>query len=70
LPDAAEVHYYDALSPQVQAAHGERMKDFEKRRWPYPVALVDGQVITVGSLSVYALVQAVEQARQEHLDER
>jgi hypothetical protein len=46
------------------------MKDFQERRWPYPVAVVDGQVISVGSLSVYAMIQAVEQARQEHLDGR
>lgn len=40
------------------------MEDFQARRWPYPVALVGGQVISVGSLSVYALLQAVEQAQQ------
>jgi len=41
------------------------MDEFQDRRWPYPVVLVDGQVLSVGSVSVYALLQAVEQARQE-----
>jgi hypothetical protein len=46
------------------------MKGFEERRWPYPVSLVDGQVISVGSLSVYALIQAVEQAQRGNEDGR
>ena len=64
FPGAVEVRYYDALSPDVRAAHEERIKAFAERRWPYPVALVEGKVISVGSLSVYALVQAVEQVRE------
>jgi disulfide oxidoreductase YuzD len=64
------VRYYDALSPQVRDEHQERMKGFEERRWPYPVSLVDGQVISVGSLSVYALIQAVEQAQRGNEDGR
>jgi len=63
FPGTVEVRYYDALSSDVRAAHEERMKDFEERRWPYPVSLVEGEVISVGALSVYSLVQAVERVK-------
>ena len=64
FPGAVEVRYYDALSPQVRAEHGEQMRQFEKLHWPYPVSLVDGEVISIGALSVYSLVEVVERIRR------
>ena len=63
FPGAVEVRYYDALSAAVRAVHEEQMKGFEERHWPYPVSLVNGEVISVGTLSVYSLVQAVEHVK-------
>jgi hypothetical protein len=68
FPGTVEVRYYDALSPDVRAAHEERMRGFEECHWPYPVSLVAGEVISVGTLSVYALVQAVERVREKPAD--
>ena len=62
------MRYYDALSPQVRVEHAERMRGFEQRRWPYPVALVDGEVISVGALSAFSLLQAVERAHRREQD--
>jgi disulfide oxidoreductase YuzD len=58
-----QVHYYDALNPAVRTEHAERMQSFEQKRWPYPIALVNGEVVSVGSVSSFVLFETVQSAQ-------
>ncbi len=53
FPGAVEVRYYDTLSPQVREAHAARMEQFAARHWPYPISIVEGEVVSVGGISVF-----------------
>jgi len=68
FPGAVEVRCYDTLSPQVRAVQAGRLRKFEEHRWPYPVSLVGGEVVSIGSLSAFSLLQAVERARRRSKD--
>ncbi len=62
------MRYYDALSPDVREAQGARLQHFAERRWPYPISVVGGEVISVGGLSVFGLLQAIDRIRQRDGD--
>jgi disulfide oxidoreductase YuzD len=70
FPGEVDVSYLDVFSPQVRDLHRERMQQFEERSWPYPISMVDGQVVSIGSVSVFALARAVERVRRRGVDER
>lgn len=64
FPGEVDVFYLDVFSPQVRGTHEERLQQFEERHWPYPISMVNGEIVSVGSISVFALARAVEKARR------
>lgn len=58
------MQYVDVRAGELEEAQLTQREQFEQRRWPYPISLVDGEVVIVGSISVFPLAQAVERARQ------
>lgn len=70
FPGAVEVRYYDALAPEMREAHAARLDLFARRHWPYPISLIDGEVVAVGGISVFGLLQAIGRVRWGNGDGR
>ena len=63
-----EVRYYDALSAEVREAQGARLQQFAEHRWPYPISVVGGEVVSVGGISVFGLLQVIDRLQRRNGD--
>jgi disulfide oxidoreductase YuzD len=58
--DAAEVLYHDTASPEVRAAHAERVTRIQREGLLYPVTFVDGEPVYDGAVSHAVILRAVQ----------
>ena len=61
FPDQVRVEYYDAALPEVQAQFSEVVDQARQRYWPYPLVLVNDQLVLAGDVNVYRLSRFVSE---------
>lgn len=62
FPDQVRVEYYDAALPEVQAQFAHVMDEARQRYWPYPLVLVNDQLVLAGDVNVYRLSKLIREA--------
>jgi disulfide oxidoreductase YuzD len=60
-----QISYYDAASSQTQEQFSEVIEEAKRRYWPYPLVLLDGQIVMAGDVNTYAISRLVSQALAE-----
>ncbi len=59
------VDYYDFADPRVQEHESEMMRSVQEHNWPLPVVAIDGEVKFKGFIGFWAIVEAIEAAREQ-----
>jgi disulfide oxidoreductase YuzD len=65
FPDQVRVEYHDAAVPAVQAQFSQVVDEARQRYWPYPLVLVNDQLVLAGDVNVYRLSKFI----REELDD-
>jgi disulfide oxidoreductase YuzD len=58
---AIRVCYYDISVPQIRAEHADTIAALRADELPFPVVLLDGQVLYAGAINPLRIVAAVAQ---------
>lgn len=61
FPDQVRVEYYDAALPEVQAQFSQVVEEAKQRYWPYPLVLVNDQLVLAGDVNVYRLSRFIRE---------
>lgn len=61
FPDQVRVEYYDAALPEVQAQFSQVVEEAKQRYWPYPLVLVNDQLVLAGDVNVYRLSRFIQE---------
>jgi disulfide oxidoreductase YuzD len=61
FPDQVRVEYYDAALPEVRAHFCEVVEEARQRYWPYPLVLVNDQLVLAGDVNVYRLSKFIRE---------
>jgi len=59
FPDQVSVEYHDAALPEIQAQFSQVVDEARRRYWPYPLVLVNDQLVLAGDVNVYHLSKFV-----------
>lgn len=59
---AVDVRYYDLSDPAVRAAHDEQLAELREQQLPFPVVLLDNNLLYAGAINPLRVVAAVAQA--------
>jgi len=59
-----DMAYYDMALPEVQSQFDHIAREAEDHCWPYPLVLMDDQIVIAGDVNVYRLSALVQRALQ------
>lgn len=62
FPDQVSVEYHDAALPEVQTQFAGAIDEAGRRYWPFPLVLLEEQVVLAGDVNVYRLSRLVREA--------